>query len=529
MNPADLGLPPRYVAWRRNQEDAVFAAACADERFVGLVAPTGFGKSIVYIAAALLSGWRVCVLTATKALETQLINDLESAGLFDIRGRNNYECRLDIEHHDLWKKRRDHALRVDEGACNWGQFCAYKQRGCEYFDDYRKALRSKLVVTNYAYWMAINAYGDGLGKFDMIVCDEAHDAPDQLGSFLSTFVTWKEITDYGLEDPPEEPDDWAAWARPHSLRLLAGAVTMAEGLGVMPAGRRTMLREIKHQEELGRRLSTVSSFKGQWIMDRDDRGFTWDPLWPGPYAEEFLFLGVPHVLLVSATLRAKTMALLGVPSDASCLLEYPSSFPVARRPIIHVPTVRLSAGSNFLDLKRWVSRIDELLDKRGDRKGIIHTVSYDRRDFLLQNSRHRPRMISHTKRDLAAVVKEFKASKSPLVLVSPSVTTGYDFPYRQCEFIIISKIPYPSLGSKVVQARRQADRHWYAYATAQEVEQEAGRGMRHADDRCEVIIVDDAFKYLWYDRGRLFTRAFKEAVRFSKVVPVPPPALPRAY
>jgi ATP-dependent DNA helicase DinG len=91
----------------------------------------------------------------------------------------------------------------------------------------------------------------------------------------------------------------------------------------------------------------------------------------------------------------------------------------------------------------WVGLIDRILDARGDRKGIIHTTSFERARYLQQYSRHSGRLLLNESRNTRDVVSAFKSTQRPMVLVSPSVTTGYDFPYAECEFQVIGKVPYP--------------------------------------------------------------------------------------
>lgn len=524
ISPRDLGLP--LDRWRPRQYDAVWDIVQADPRTVGLVAPTGFGKSPVYVGAALMAGYRTAFLTATKGLQDQLtdpVRGLVDAGLLDIRGRNNYVCLLDQGDRHRWAK-RTHPLMVDEGICNFGAPCDLKADGCTYFDTYRLALKSQLVVTNYSYWLASHAYGDGLGRFDLIVCDEAHSAADQLGDFLSVSLQWREMGDYGIEDPPADADSWADWAAPHAIALTKQAQDMEEGLGFYTA--RTQLREIKHVKELARRMLAIADMQGEWVLDKTDRGFRWDPVWARPYAEEYLFRRIPHVLLVSATIRPKTLGILGLDGRPSSFLEYPSSFPVPRRPIYVLPSVRLNNTSSPYHLQQWVRTIDGILGSRLDRKGYIDTHSYQRRDYLVANSKHRHRMVVHSRDNTAAVVEKFKSDPTPgRFLVSPSCGTGYDFPYKECEFVIISKVPYPNLGSKVVEARRKGDKDYMAYEAAQKIVQISGRGMRAADDRCEIFIVDENVKNIFRTHRNFFPRWWLDAVRFVKETPPPAPKL----
>ncbi len=86
---------------QRAMAAAVAEAVMADEHLV-VQAGTGTGKTHAYLVPALLSGRRVVVATATKALQEQLI-DRDLPFLHDhlgvpftaalLKGRSNYLCR----------------------------------------------------------------------------------------------------------------------------------------------------------------------------------------------------------------------------------------------------------------------------------------------------------------------------------------------------------------------------------------------------------------------------------------------------
>jgi ATP-dependent DNA helicase DinG len=95
-------------------EQAVLAQEVADalERGEHLLAEagTGTGKSLAYLVPALLSGKRVVVATATKALQDQLLTkDVPAAGaalgrdvdVAVLKGRQNYLCRRSVQGLEL--------------------------------------------------------------------------------------------------------------------------------------------------------------------------------------------------------------------------------------------------------------------------------------------------------------------------------------------------------------------------------------------------------------------------------------------
>jgi Rad3-related DNA helicase len=225
------------------------------------------------------------------------------------------------------------------------------------------------------------------------------------------------------------------------------------------------------------------------------------------------------VVLVGATVREKTAALLGANPIDIGLHEYPSSFDVRRRPIYHIPvpygggTVRLNYKASDEELRAVWRAMDRFIEPRFQtRKGIIHTVSYKRRDQIFQGSEFASAMQAHDSRNLAWAIERFKAAPPPAILPSPSISTGIDLPDDQCRWILIPKLPYPDTRSAVMQARVRADPELAPYMVAQELQQMTGRGNRHVGDWCECAIFDDLFRWFISRHYRLFARWWVEAL-----------------
>jgi Rad3-related DNA helicase len=252
------------------------------------------------------------------------------------------------------------------------------------------------------------------------------------------------------------------------------------------------------------------------------RGFAFSPIWPYRYAGE-LYRDIPKVLLMSATLTEKGLDLAGVPADNREFLSVPSHYPADLTPVSHVNTIRVNYRSTTEDLRQWVTRIDQIIDRRLDRKGIIFTVSYKRRDFLMTESRHGAIMVSHSTGDVIQAVDQFKRASAPRILVSPSVTSGYDFPGRQCDYIIIGKVPYPDTTPKSVRARQEEDPEWASYIAMQTIVQESGRGTRSPGDSCEVMVVDDNWRWFWPKNNQHAPQWFNARVRPQSTMVMNPP------
>src|SRR5438552_1565175 len=425
--PNSLGAPQRYDTWRQGQGEAFLRAVDSDKRFVALTLSTGSGKSLIYMVAALATGRRVAVLTATKALENQLLHDFEEVGLRDIRGQTNYPCAILTGGNGVSPPRFSEA----------------------------PPLRS-------------SSPGEAPATYPS-ACDGRR---GQAG--------------------------WVGWS----------GRTRRRGRG--------MKQLIGMLEELNRRC-------GDWVIASGAKGVPLSPLWPAPYAQGSLFLGIPRVMLTSATVRPRTLSLLGIQSEEVEIEDCPSTFPVQNRLVTHIPTVRLNHRSSETDVLLWVMRMDQIIGRRLDRKGIIHTVSYDRARLILERSQYKDLMLTHRAGGVAYAVSQFKRAKAPSVLVSPSVTTGVDFPDDECRYQIIAKVPFPEVRSTLVRARTEADPEYGLYLAMQSVVQAAGRGVRSQTDWCETYIVDDMWTWFYGRNQGMAPRWFREAVRRSVVIPLPAP------
>lgn len=520
--PCAFGMPDKFSHWRPNQAEAVLNITDCDTRFLVQSQPTGSGKSLCYIAAAALSGRRALILTSTKALQSQLLDDFGGVGLEDIRGQNAYQC-IAVS---------DDRVTCDHGPCKAGIPCRHREEKCLYRLAVERAKSSALVVTNYAYWMHNM---DKLGRFGVIVMDEAHDAPNHLRDFLSVTFTRLEIEGMagGVWPHTDERnrEEWVVWAHKNLSLVQNMSGDLSVGLKDMAASGRSpaasLLREVRALKQLERKLQRIAAMEGTWVAELKGKDLTFGPVDPAPYAERCLFQAVKNVVLVSATVRPKTAELLGIRKEDMTFKEYDSTFPEDRRPVIHVPTVRMNHRTTDADMHRWLQRIDGIIRLRKERKGIIHTVSYKRRNFILQNSKFRDQMITHDIRTAGRVVREFKRTTRPVVLVSPSMVTGYDFPYRECEYQVISKLSFPDARSKVMQAITGADKDYVHYLTMQSLVQACGRGMRAADDMCECFIIDDNIQwFLWRYKNFApvwFIRAFRKTAGIVPRAPGRPP------
>jgi len=502
------GAPDHFTSWREGQSEACELMMSHKPRFTLAVCPTGFGKSLTYITAALATGWRTVILTSTKGLQAQLIEEFGSIpGVLEIKGRGNYPCRLNTK------------VNCDVGLCAFGVQCSFREEGgCTYYDLVNKAKdpATRILITNYSYWMAQNEYSNGLGAWDCLVLDEGHAAVDHVIDHISVQFNRKgwEGKFVNLDrGHPQSVGEWKKWA--------ANLIPEVEGEIELAKINKKEKRLVSLNRTAAKLKTIAENITPNWIWESNPYQITVSPIWPAPFTEDVLFLEIPKVIITSATVVRKTADLLGVPAADLKVEEFPHSFPVENRPLIHVPTVRMNYRNGEAEKRIWMSKVDAIIRPRLGTKGIIHTTSYARRDTVIRRSKFAGDMVTHERKNTATVVRRFKAAPPPSILVSPSMVTGWDFPDDECRWQIILKVPYPDLRGAIIKKRGDGDRDFVNYQVIQQLIQSVGRGCRSKTDVCETYILDN--NIVWFmDRNRhLLVDWFDGAYRVNRRIPEP--------
>lgn len=485
----------------------------SQKRVKGLCAPTGFGKTLVYLMYALITNQPTCFVTDNRALQDQLMEDGACVGLVDIRGRRNYPCDL----------RNDY-------TCEMGYAAKCPKKGtihCPSSQAEMRASVSRLVVTNYDKWTSARKYGQGMQHFTQVVFDEGHEAPAALARAMSIELNRKEIEDtLGVDFlSPNQVDDmvnWREWAVSTRAEAEAELTAARQRLADNPHTG-SVVRHYNHMKNLVKRLGILATANPiNWVADEmaKDGGHVFDPIRPGRYAEAALLLRVPSIVVISATLRMKTLFMMGISRESLDFIEFDSDFDPKRCPIYYVPTMRVDSRAG--DLARlWILH-DQIAARRTDRKAITHTVSYARRDTIVAASRFGQFMLINPQGEAATeIVQRFKASPPGTILVSPSVGAGFDFPGKECEWQFVCKIPFPNGQTKIHKARQDDDKEYGAYLAMNKMVQAFGRGPRSREDQCEGFIGDEHLDWFMPRFGHLAPKYFHRF--FKRVTSVPPP------
>jgi Rad3-related DNA helicase len=206
---------------------------------------------------------------------------------------------------------------------------------------------------------------------------------------------------------------------------------------------------------------------------------------------------------------------LSIPEDQCYYESVPTTFDQRRCPVYFIPSycgrnnrtgkekvVSVDYNSTPDELLTVLATADRIIDiyRRHNLNGIVHTTSYKLAKLAVDNSRHRDLILYHRSGELAEQIVKLKSNPNRgLVLFSPSVITGYDFPDGQCRYQILLKVPHRQRSAKIMKERLKRDSWYVEGLVADDMVQAApGRGMRHPGDWCVSYILDGSF--LWWER-----------------------------
>lgn len=519
LTPADLEMPAKFSNFRQVQlqmaEFALYGPTGdpADvRRFMCMGAPPGAGKSLVKHMIGTLSGEKYVSLTATRSLEDQEFND--GFDIINIRGRSNYQC-LDDDAAEDWT-----CEDGDKNDCSY-----YGTENCTYGHIVGWAKRHKKgLLSNYQYWMnarvnraALEEDGGG-NPIGVMLCDEADLIPSELARYIGVWVSNSDLRHYADDEVRDvlgktKGAEWGkvgdGWLNALGAALGRVATALAEIADQYPTAQVAMRKDAGYRklDRVKGNLERIVRLGGDnnWIWQYQGGGIAFDCIWPAKYAEWFLWSGVPRIILKSATLRPKSLDMSGIARDKRWFKEWPRIFPPHLSPVVYVETDRQRAGLDPLckmgrkatdeQKAQCVKLLDEMAGLWQGRNGIVQTPSYPLAEWLFERSRWAKRMVLSKRGPGEAVKAAEKYRKTPgAILVSPSFSTGWNFPDQSCEWQFIPKLPFPDRSDPVVLARCEDDEMYYNAETGRSLVQRCGRGTRHEEDECTTVIADSAVK-----------------------------------
>jgi ATP-dependent DNA helicase DinG len=550
--------------------------AVRDERPLVVRAGTGTGKTWAYLVGALLGSddSTVVVATATKALQDQLAGkDLPAVAAAGIRpgltwavlkGRSNYLCRqaaVEVAREDdapslalegagrtsrvgreiadllVWAQESESGDRaeldfepspaawssvsVGSDQCPGATECPSGQT-CFAEAAYERAREADVIIVNLHLLGAhVASGGYVLPDHDVLVVDEAHEAPDVMGSALGVTLTPGRVAAVArLASATGLVGHGAALDRVLSplvgTRLAAnaaGEASVAEALG-------DLSQEVRRQRGALRALEADPALKArreraakaldslatdiEIVLHGDDDMVTWveqsgsqpalrvAPVDVGAALARVAWSAATPIL-TSATIPPGLGPRLGLGGDAVDL-DVGSPFDYRHCALLYVPRLvdprhpDHEAGAH--------AELEFLITAAGGRTLALFTSwRAMRAAHAVLGERLPYRALAQDDLPKPALLDLFRTDETSCLFATMGFWQGVDVPGRACTLVVIDRLPFPRPDDPVVAARRERA-GGAAFATvdlphvATRLAQGAGRLIRSGTDRGVVAVLD---------------------------------------
>ena len=565
------------------------ARALSTKQPIIIQAGTGVGKSLAYLVPAALSGQRVVIATATKNLQDQLATKdaplvtahAPGTRLAVLKGKSNYLCRNRAAQAGPGQLSFDDGERVPRGVASqmrrilaWANDTTTGERDELTFDVDERAWRSlsvspqeclgrlqcpqgqscfaelakdrageaDIVIVNTHLYAAHLASGAMLlPAHDVVVFDEAHEAPDIFASLLGTSLTSARLRalalaarpllgpefDEGLSELAGVADRLTtSLAIQYDAQRLTGldedverelarasdlVTRVIEGLRALSAtdaAEARRLRALGPAVHLGNDLVRLRGVgEGELIyLTRREREVEIELslIDVGPRLAEDLWPGVTAVL-TSATIPDSLGATLGLDAPIE---HVESPFDYRQHAVLYVP--HLPARNDPACEAAIIDELVALIGAAGGRTLALFTnrAVMNRVADAVAQRLTTPVLVQGTL-SRQHLIGEFRESVSASLFAVTSFWQGVDVPGHSLSLVTIDRLPFRVPGDPLAEARRErAANPFYDVdlpRAAMLLAQGVGRLIRSATDRGVVAVLDTRLAEANY-RGALFQK-----------------------
>jgi len=514
-----------------------------DNKFFLLNLPPGVGKSHL---ALMIADWyskninkaaKFDIITNSKILQDQYSSTYDSIN--DLKGKENYEC-----------------FQYGSSCAQGGEFNRLNKATCEICphscarDGY---ISGRISLTNFYLYTLYQLYMTKIMELrgaSVLIVDECHSFDDIMSDFISIKITDSIIKKLKFSNETEIIKDFKIVKTISQyitfLSNLQGEIvrTLSElELSVSRQAMKPLKRDIRVSKVLGGKNSDVKILQiitdlqqyqskidmflkeyalnsDNWVLESSyndktrQNELSLEPIWAFDYLDKYVYSKYDMVFLMSGTILDKDIfcRLNGLEVNKSVYYSINNPFPLKSRPIYYIPLGKMSYKNKVETFKDYVPFFDKILNKYNNKKGVIHTNSFELASWIARDVKD-PRLVYHDSSNKDEVLKEHFITEKATVIVSPSMDTGVSFDDERARFQIIAKIPYPSLGSQKNKLRQKMYPEWYTWRTILGIIQMSGRIVRSEDDFGDTIIIDGSFSDILRYSGHLFPIWYQESIK----------------
>jgi ATP-dependent DNA helicase DinG len=516
------------------------------KKYMMLNAPTGIGKS--YFSVMLMNWYTMYInsdakfdlLTNSKILQNQYVNEFPF--IKSLKGQNSYLCN------------------TYGGSCQEGKELnkALKRKcsNCPYDEAFREWMESKVSLTNFHLFNTYHLFLPQVienKQCNVLIIDEAHDFESVLCDFITMRITERSLKSYGFSDSR------ILGIKKHLYRvknvyqfvdfineffLLELDMLLDNMQGRLSDNRISSSEKLKTSKYITSIHGAIESYKkfiksieedegdiNNWVLEvtkeeksekgREpllDKSYIIQPIWSNKYLHNYIWKYYDHIIFMSGTILDKSMFsyLNGLEPKLTAYYDIKSPFVVKRRPIYYIKVGKMTFTEKEHTFKKQVKVLDKIVNRNDNKKGIIHTFNYEISNWLKEYYKDDDRFLFHTPDDRDVILEKHIKSKSPTILVSPSMMNGVDLKDDLSRFQVMLKIPYPNIKSEKIKKRQMDNKDWYNWKTVVDIIQSYGRSIRSVDDWCETYVLDESLSNIMKYNYKYLPEYFTEAIKTLK-------------
>ncbi len=487
-----------------------------------LSAPTGIGKSLIAASVAGYFGSSF-VVTASKHLQDQYTKDMP--WFKPNKGMPNFACHKMMEKHGIDLTETDFAVQnkwtCDMGPCTVTveenkervkKTCKYKPKlddvakgkikpdDCLYYLQKYQSLISSHSIWNYASYFQMmkyqkEKYSEYLNK-KVAIFDEAHRIEDQIIQFVGIDIYERNLNECKID------------AENYDLQDIDDVMKLSDGLSESYA---RQISELEESNAFAQNpdYEVVQTLENKYKKYAEARAEIYSNkqnfILNKPYYDE------------GGKFRSLSVKPLDI-SKVEIVDTQVSPFPIENRKVEFTDVKRLSYSSTRDDELQVIKKIDEIMTKYGDKKGLVLTSSKSRCFEILENlseeNRKRIRICHSFNADGKTqdqIVQEHAESTNG-VLLSSSLWEGVDLKEDLSRFQIIAKAPYPMLSETRTKIKMEKYPLWYKAQAIMKLLQGFGRSIRDYGDWADTYVLDSAAHELLLMNRKMVPHAYHDII-----------------
>jgi Rad3-related DNA helicase len=463
-------------------------------KFIVLEAVSGFGKSLIAATLSnIYSKEQSYILTVNNQLANQYLEDFKNCEIGKLNPRSTFYC--------------EHGGKCGPYKCKYSE-CDYyysdlkkdfeEDAACEYLYQLKEGLKSNSVICTYDFFIKENFYHSNyLKPRKLLICDEGHNIDEKISKSTSLEIFPKRF-DEDMELDRKNEYDYITQNEDYYYYLLKFRKMYENRLKEEDVANNELYIQLK------KRLDDLTKFMSYFNKNNENFSFeigskkNWifRPVKVNKIINDALLnFGDVCIFMSSSIFDHENFAFdIGIDKNEIYSIRVPNIFDLSKNPIRIYSEFDMSGDPIETGAaESSLSAIKQILKKHNNEKGVIHTSNYEQVNYIMDKINSN-RFVKHYSTNREAVLKDFKNSDEPLVLVSPSMNEGVDLPGELCRFQIIFKLPYLPFKQPWIEKREnlyEDGKEWYDYKMLTKLIQGYGRGIRFEGDYCKTYILDN--------------------------------------